>query len=343
MPQKIRMWEITQQNTLAEISSDEINLEQRLEDWLESDISMIDPDLMVIGRQVRTDFGGEIDLLCLDSKGDSVVVELKKGRTPRDVTAQALDYSSWVKGLSFDQITDIAERYDNLGGTLEEAFQEKFEEALPDILNQNHRSLIVAGAMDESTERIVRYLSDMNVPINVATVQYFKSIDGKELLAQVFLVEPEIAEARAQSSSKRQHDRATVASVQAIADNNGVGELHRHLRSRVRGLLSATAYRNRIWYQLTRDDGGRRMLLVARPGESDAIKGLSFELLAHRLMQHYGVSRDALNAVLPEDCKETDVSGWLGLNVDEKENSLGFEGYFRSAEEIDKFMGLLSR
>ena len=84
------------------------------------------------------------------------------------------------------------------------------------------------------------------------------------------------------------------------------------------------------------------MLLVARPGESDATKGLLFELLAHRLMQHYGVCRDALNAVLPEDCKETDVSGWLGLNVDEKENSLGFEGYFRSAEEIDKFMELLS-
>ena len=83
MPQKIRMWEITTQNTLAEISSTGINLEERLEDWLESDISMLDPDLLVIGRQVRTGFGGEIDLLCLDSRGDSVVVELKKGQTPR--------------------------------------------------------------------------------------------------------------------------------------------------------------------------------------------------------------------------------------------------------------------
>ena len=43
MPQNIRMWEITSDNTLTEISSDEISLEQRLEDWLESDISMLDP------------------------------------------------------------------------------------------------------------------------------------------------------------------------------------------------------------------------------------------------------------------------------------------------------------
>ena len=53
MPQKIRMWEVTPQNTLSEISSNEISLEERLEDWLASDISMLDPDLLVIGRQVR--------------------------------------------------------------------------------------------------------------------------------------------------------------------------------------------------------------------------------------------------------------------------------------------------
>ncbi len=87
MPQKIRMWEVTDQNTLAEIPDSEIKLEQRLEDWLESDISMLDPDLLVIGRQVKTGFGGEIDLLCLDSSGALVVVELKKGKTPPEVSA----------------------------------------------------------------------------------------------------------------------------------------------------------------------------------------------------------------------------------------------------------------
>ena len=79
MSQKIRLWEVTQQDTLSEITSDEIDLDQRLEEWLANDISLLDPDLLVIGRQVRTAYDGEIDLLCMDSTGDLVVVELKKG------------------------------------------------------------------------------------------------------------------------------------------------------------------------------------------------------------------------------------------------------------------------
>ena len=31
-----------------------------------------------------------------------MVVELKRGQTPRDVTSKALEYSSWVKDLDFD-------------------------------------------------------------------------------------------------------------------------------------------------------------------------------------------------------------------------------------------------
>lgn len=58
---------------------------------------------------MRTKFGGLIDLLCIDNVGDVVVIELKKGRTPRDVTAQTLDYASWVKELTPDGLTEIAE------------------------------------------------------------------------------------------------------------------------------------------------------------------------------------------------------------------------------------------
>ena len=35
-------------------------------------------------------------------------------------------------------------------------------------LNQGHRSLIVAESVDASTDRIVRYLAEIGVPINVA-------------------------------------------------------------------------------------------------------------------------------------------------------------------------------
>ena len=66
--QKIRLWEITPDQKLAELNRNQISLEERLEDWLENDISVLDRNLLVIGRQVSTDFGGAIDLLCLDIK-----------------------------------------------------------------------------------------------------------------------------------------------------------------------------------------------------------------------------------------------------------------------------------
>ena len=201
--QKIRLWEILPDQTPAEIKSSQTSLEEQLEDWLENDISVLDRNLLVIGRQVSTDFGGAIDLLCLDSAGNTVVVELKRGLTPREVTAQALDYASWVKGLSSKELMDKATEYFKNPDSLASEFQNRFGEELPGELNLGHRALVVAEEIDAVTERIVRYLSDLGMPINVATVQHFKDKDGREILAQVYLIEPEVVEAKLQSRSKR--------------------------------------------------------------------------------------------------------------------------------------------
>jgi len=159
MPQDVKIWEIQDGNILKEIKKSKLELEQHLEDWLEKDISVISNDLLVIGRQVQTDFGGFIDLLCLDYNGDIVIVELKRDKTPREAIAQVLDYASWVKDLSNDEITEIANRYLGEKGPLEKAFKEKFGEELPEIINENHKMLIIASEIDNSTERIIEYLS----------------------------------------------------------------------------------------------------------------------------------------------------------------------------------------
>src|SRR5215207_10109271 len=92
VPEEVRIWEVFEGKTLREIEKVRLNLERRLEDWLEENISMLSKDLLVIGRQVKTDFGGIIDLLCLNSQGDITIVELKRDMTLREITAQVLDY-----------------------------------------------------------------------------------------------------------------------------------------------------------------------------------------------------------------------------------------------------------
>ena len=215
MPTAIRIWEVTADGSLNSIPNTQISLEEQLESWLEQDISIISSNYMVIGRQVTTDFGGVIDLLCLDSNGDIVVVELKRGRTPREVTAQALDYASWVKDLSHQRISEIANSYLSENKSLEIKFQEMFGEELPETLNEGHSVLIVAESMDSSTERIVKYLSAQGIRINILTVQHYTGGDGRELVAQTFMIEPSEANEKVHTGSKRR-ESLTLEKIRSI-------------------------------------------------------------------------------------------------------------------------------
>ena len=341
MPQKIRMWEVTPENTLAEVTTSGISLEERLEDWLESDISMLDPDLMVIGRQVRIPSVGTIDLLCLDADGDLVVIELKRGQTPREVTTQALDYASWVEDLGFEQIQDIASSYGQIEGGLEESFEAKFNQQLPEVLNLNHRSLIVAESMDDSTERIVRYLSDFGVPINIATVQHFRGRDGREMLAQVFMVEPEVAAAKAQSGSKR--PTMTVHQLNAMAEANGVGELYARFNSNIPSSMSPAAQtpgRRALRVDIVDVDGNGRWVAVffVEVRRSSAENGLNFRLNGIRLMNRFGITREQVESILPENRAQMDSTNWRQTTEEEIADWVGYQGYFRTVEEVDRFI-----
>ena len=285
--QQVRLWEITPDRKLSEIPARYSGLEQWLEDWLASDISVLVPDLMVIGKQVVTGFHGRIDLLCIERDGDLVVVELKSGRTPREVTAQALDYGSWVRELTLDEILNIADRFLGGSGALEVELRERFETDLPEQLNQGHRSLVVADSLDSSTVRIVRYLAGMGVLINVATVQHFQDASGRELLAQVFLIEPEEVRPRVRGSSARSAYR-TVNELQALADENGIGAVYRRLSDGVRGIFTANAYSRTVGYVRRLENGGVRTLMLVEAVRSDDVGGMKFTIHATRFERYMG-------------------------------------------------------
>ena len=199
MTDGVRIWEVGSEDTLAEVPRSKLDREERIEKWITQEISVLDASesgLLIIGRQVRTDFGGEIDLLCIDSLGDLVIVELKRDRTPREVTAQALDYAAWIEGLGRERIEEIAADY--LKSSLEDEFQKAFPgSAYPDVVNANHSIQIVASEMSDSTERIIRYLSAKGIDINFVRFRMFRSADGRESLVRTFTVPPDQAEQNA--------------------------------------------------------------------------------------------------------------------------------------------------
>ena len=161
-----------------------------------SHISIASPNWLVIGRQVPTPHGGLIDLLAIDRDGRLVVLELKRDRTPREVVAQLLDYASWVKELTGSEISQVFDKHQEKQGnggseSFDAVFCKRFNvKEVPDTLNESHELVVVASALDDSTERIVTYLSETyGVPVNAVFFRVYK--DGeREYLTRAWFRDP---------------------------------------------------------------------------------------------------------------------------------------------------------
>lgn len=195
MPIELGIWRVD--DNLAAVPHQAMENERRLEELLEKDISVIAPNLMVIGRQVQTTFGKFVDLLAIDIAGNLAVIELKRDQTPREVIAQALDYGSWVRHLGSEDIAGIWQRYvekyrpAEKGTPLDAAFCQRFMlKAMPEELNSEHELIVVASGLDESTDRIIGYLADYyGVNINAVLFRLFKDGD-REYLTRAWLRDP---------------------------------------------------------------------------------------------------------------------------------------------------------
>jgi len=200
MPIEVGLWKIGETPQRVEFSA--METEKRLEDVLFKDLSILDPNLLLIGRQVPTAFGKFIDLLAIDREGDLTVIELKRDKTPREVVAQVLDYGSWVHGLEDDDIASIFEsfkqKYFPGKGTvsLDEAFCNYFNaDQMPETINEIQDLVVVATELDDSTERIINYLTEFGVAINAVFFRFFK--DGEsEYISRAWLIEPDQAGAK---------------------------------------------------------------------------------------------------------------------------------------------------
>jgi len=189
MAMNMKLWRIGDDAKLTDIQTSSLAKEQELESWIAEDPSLLGTDLLVIGRQVTTGFGGRIDLLGMDAQGDVTVIELKRNRTPRDVTAQVLDYASWVRRLSYKDLDAIASDY--LKKDLSAAFSEHFDDGIPENINVSHRMLIVASEFDDSSQRIVEYLAEeYQANINAIFFSVFDDGHGK-ILGRAWLLDPE--------------------------------------------------------------------------------------------------------------------------------------------------------
>lgn len=150
--------------------------EKELENLLCNNIEILNRDWLVVKNQVKTAAGKYIDILCMDHDGDMVVIELKKDQTPREVTAQVIDYAASVSKMNAQDIAQLYLDFSRGNETLNSAYKQKFSTELDeDSVNQKVKMIIVASKMDDGTERIIRFLRDTyGVDINILFFQVFQ-------------------------------------------------------------------------------------------------------------------------------------------------------------------------
>lgn len=175
----------------------DVKLEQHLEIWIEnSPWAVIQGEhVLWIDRQPSAqDEEGTIfpDLLGVDAEGNLVIVEFKRGKTPRSVVAQLLEYAAWANELSPEQIHDIADGYfekrdEFRGKTFSEAFREVFDVPETDELPPLKRKLrlfVIAEEIHPRVASVCRFLRTLyKMDVSCIAVSKFQTESGDEIVS----------------------------------------------------------------------------------------------------------------------------------------------------------------
>ncbi|HWS17155.1 MAG TPA: endonuclease NucS domain-containing protein [Candidatus Elarobacter sp.] len=203
MGTEIKIWQIAN-NGISPVEETDLasaHVEAELENWIVQCPDILGEDLLIIAKQKSVEGVGRLDLLAINNAGEIVIVELKRGLTPREAVAQALDYASWLNTCSTSELMEIAE--DHLKRPLEDAFEDRFSTVMPSIPPQNHRILLVGSGLDASSERIINYLAQRySVNINAAFFRFAKLNGGQEILARSVLVAESVIQTSSSNKKK---------------------------------------------------------------------------------------------------------------------------------------------
>ena len=200
-----------------------IELESHLEAWLEnSPWAITQEPLLIIGRQTpalqeesKTIFP---DLIGIDKNGNLVIIELKKGKTPRDVVAQLLEYAAWANELSEESIRDIASDYFakiSAKEDMDTQFRETFELDETPPLNRTLRLFIAAEEIDPSVAKVSRFLRQVHsVDINCIKFSIYQTESGEILVSsEPYVGLEEMVSQKKPSSPQRWSGDKTVSQV----------------------------------------------------------------------------------------------------------------------------------
>ena len=261
MTAEIGIWAVGNDQPVR-VERSKVPLEADLEDWTESQPSLLAEGLKVVARQLRVE-AGFIDLLCVDAKDRWVIVELKRNRLYREALAQAIDYASCIQAIDAEDLrasieSGLARLSKPEGVSASIDYLIKSEDEDRDL------SIIVAGVgVDPGMERVVNYLSQFQIPIRVVSFDVFQGPDGSRLLVR------EVLDDEASPTPDRKDKKSrTIEEIGKVAESEGVGEAYQQIIAAATGSgLFCRPYKHSVMITPPSHKSRFLMLLNPRPGQ----------------------------------------------------------------------------
>lgn len=177
-----------EKGVLQKAKTDSINYEKDFENWLEnSPTVLLDDDaestVIWIGRQVTAVVGDTDkypDLIGIDSEGELVIVELKKGKTPREVIAQILEYATWGEALTYEDLNKMTQNYyKSKDETFDKSLLSLYREVFfPDVdsevridFNRNQKLYIAAEEISPVVKQVATHIRN-KYKVNIHCLEY---------------------------------------------------------------------------------------------------------------------------------------------------------------------------
>ena len=185
MANELQLWAINgSSGGVVRIDSrNQAETEKLLEDTLVKQPNMLMPGLTLVGRQTPT-AGGYLDLLGVDKDGRLIVFELKRGTLTRDAVTQVIDYASDLEAREFEDLCiHIRERSGAYGIDPIENFEEWYLQSFEGHSLKPVRMALVGLGVDDNATRIVTFLAERGVEIDLMTFHAFEH-GGQTLLAR---------------------------------------------------------------------------------------------------------------------------------------------------------------
>lgn len=196
--------------------AESIHERRDLQRLLRDNIAVLGGRMMVISEEFGDwiDSSRRIDLLCLDSNANLVVVELKRSEDGGFMELQALRYAAMISEMTFEQMLASHARFLNkvspsieLARTSVLTFLE-WDEVREEQFGDDTRLILASADFGKELTTSVMWLRGYGIDIQCVRLKPYRLESGQLLLdVQQIIPLPEVADFQTQIGVKRQSER----------------------------------------------------------------------------------------------------------------------------------------